>query len=183
MPARVAAITDSFFGFACAHYKVASRVWPEPTSVLAVDDAATSGGTDNRGAALKSRKASLPLYSLAEITKQGPRERQLNGWQRMGVVASVVWFPVGFFYGSGQAIDSATAMVSFRLRMCFDRPAAEYAACNATFSKDWAAAVEGSHRWAWAFAFAIVPIVLARLLIWGLVAIVRWVAAGGFKTA
>lgn len=106
--------------------------------------------------------------------------RKLNGWQRVGVVLSIIWLPLGFLYGSGQAVDSATWAVTNRLRMCYAADGVDYSACHDAFEKDWAVALSNSHHWLWGAVTAILPALFCWFLIWGLVRVVRWVAAGGF---
>jgi len=107
--------------------------------------------------------------------------RKLNGWQRIGVVLSLIWLPVGFFYGTGQAMDAATAAVTYRLRLCMAADGSDYNACEVPFQRDWAVAVAHSDHWLWGACMAIVPVLACWFLIWALVRIVRWVAAGGFS--
>ena len=109
--------------------------------------------------------------------------KKLNGWKRLGVVLSVIWMPIGLFYGSGQAIEGATWQVSGALRACLERNASGMDTCDAAYTKDWAVAVAQSHHWWWGIAGAVIPIVVCWLLAWALVATVRWVMAGGFKAS
>ena len=43
---------------------------------------------------------------------------RLGGWQRIGIVASVIWFFAGGFVGNKLAIDEASAKTSFWFESC-----------------------------------------------------------------
>lgn len=40
------------------------------------------------------------------------KKMRLNGWQRIGVVASVAWFLVGGFLGNSMVLDDASKLTS-----------------------------------------------------------------------
>jgi len=109
--------------------------------------------------------------------------KKLNGWKRVGVVLSVLWMPVGLLMGSSEAIDNATWLIGATLESCLKADGSDWAKCNATYGKAWPGAVAQSHHWLWGIAGAIIPVVICWLLAWALVAIVRWVIAGGFKSS
>jgi hypothetical protein len=105
--------------------------------------------------------------------------RKLNGWERIGVILSVIWIPYGFFKVSGAALDDATASVSQRLRQCVENSPVELESkCKASFDHDWPIAVANSHHWLWGIAGALIPILLGWLFAWGLVLLFKWVVAG-----
>jgi hypothetical protein len=107
---------------------------------------------------------------------------RLNGWQRIGVVLSVCWILGGFIWGANQVGSEATIPAEAHITACYSANVTDLSACNAAAAAEYTAALDGSHRWAWGFAFATIPVVLAWLLGWGLIAVIRWIIAGGFKT-
>jgi hypothetical protein len=110
----------------------------------------------------------------------------LNGWQRIGIVASVCWFIVGGFWINGLVIDELGASVLATYRHCLDSrsvqpdgsvPAdTDWGPCSRKFEADWPAAV--ADHWFYAAAYTLIPIPFVWLIIYGLVALVRWIKAG-----
>jgi hypothetical protein len=105
---------------------------------------------------------------------------RLNGWQRMGIVASVVWAIGGGLWGNDIAIRDGTALAKLKYSICLDQPNYNGAVCSQTFDKEYAKGVEG--HWYAAALSAFVPIPIAWLIVYGLVALVRWIGAG-FRSA
>ena len=100
---------------------------------------------------------------------------QLNGWQRIGVVVSIVWFFVGGFWGNSIGIhqgDSATAL----LKLCLKYDPDHWDRCNGQFSHDYPIAIQG--HWWLALIIAIVPIILGWLLTYAIIRIVKWIRRG-----
>jgi hypothetical protein len=48
----------------------------------------------------------------------GTRLMRLNGWQRIGLVTSIVWFIAGGLWGNKIALDEAGARTSLQLDAC-----------------------------------------------------------------
>jgi hypothetical protein len=111
---------------------------------------------------------------------------RLNGWQRIGIVASVCWFVVGGFWINSLVINGLGASVKTEYRHCLDRhsfqpdgsvPAdTDWGPCDKKFEADWSAAV--ADHWSYAAAYTLIPIPIAWLVVYGLVALVRWIKAG-----
>jgi hypothetical protein len=103
------------------------------------------------------------------------RLKKLNGWQRIGVVLSVLWALYGFYLGNEIGLhqgDGAEAV----LHLCTDAPHSDFNACYAQFDKEWSEAIK--YHWDYAAFLSLVPIPLAWLAIYGLLALVRWIRAG-----
>lgn len=103
------------------------------------------------------------------------RFRHLNGWQRIGVIVSVIWFFYGFYWGNEQGLHQGE-WVSVRREVCLGLPNANFAACDQEFNRDWPVAI--AHHWDYALFFGLVPIPLGWIVAYAIVAIVRWVRRG-----
>ena len=107
---------------------------------------------------------------------------RLNGWQRLGIVASVIWAIAGPFYIVDRAEKSALEHFSSTYSICIDAHPTDAdpkrctdeakAAYEAWFDP---MAKAGYGYWA---ARAFVPLVVAWLLAYALVYLVRWIALG-----
>jgi hypothetical protein len=100
----------------------------------------------------------------------------LNGWQRIGIVASVCWAIVGGLWVNSLVIDNLGASVSAELTSCLHNPEMDWGSCNRKFKADWPAAV--ADHWYWAALYTLVPIPIVWLIVYGLVGLVRWIVAG-----
>jgi hypothetical protein len=100
---------------------------------------------------------------------------RLNGWQRIGVVLSVVWAMVAGTFAWKHAHDQADAA----FRSCIDgvQTAAQLQACRAVHFQAIA-----MPRGISAAIVAFVPILVAWVLIFGIVGLVRWIRRG-FQSA
>lgn len=102
---------------------------------------------------------------------------RLNGWQRIGMVVSLVWVIGGGLWGNSVGLSQG-GYVAEAYKRClaahFDDTG--WAACSAQFKKDWPEAIK--YHWHYAAAFAFIPIPLAWLVVRGLVGLVRWIRAG-----
>ena len=111
---------------------------------------------------------------------------RLNGWQRIGVVASVCWFVGGGLWINGLVGDYLGAPVVAELRRCLEArsiqpdgtiPAdTDWGPCNKQFQVAFPIAVAG--HWFYAAVYALIPIPIVWLIVWGLVALGRWIRAG-----
>jgi len=63
---------------------------------------------------------------------------RLNGWQRIGIVLSVVWVIGGGLWGNAIAIRDGGATAETEFGLCLDKPNHNYDACSQTFAKDYA---------------------------------------------
>jgi hypothetical protein len=94
------------------------------------------------------------------------RNLRLNGWQRLGVVASVLWLPVGAVLGRIAAIAP--------YRVCVRNPLNDIAWCNMVYQDTFTL----SHLWSASAFFALVPIPLAWLSVYVAICTLRWVWRG-----
>lgn len=105
---------------------------------------------------------------------------RLNGWQRIGIIASVVWAIVGAIWEivELQRLHDARASDAFSsvYRPCRDQPRNDPDEYFKQASAARNAVPEGS-GWNIA-AFALIPIPIAWLIAYGLVALGRWVRRG-----
>jgi|GraSoiStandDraft_47_1057283.scaffolds.fasta_scaffold277881_2 hypothetical protein len=111
---------------------------------------------------------------------------RLNGWQRIGLVTSIVWFIAGGLWGNKIALDEAGARTSLQLDACVaenKRRHGEYGPheqvwtpCWDQFGANFMRNAEG--HWMFAALFALVPLPIAWLLAYALVRLVRWIRAG-----
>lgn len=105
----------------------------------------------------------------------------LNGWHRLGIVFSVIWLFVGGLWGNSLGIHEGD-WVANRYQFCLEHDAEPHmpnsTQCQAAFEKDWPEAIK--YHWWEALIVAVVPIPLAWLLAYGLIALIRWIRRGGF---
>src|SRR5262249_26892877 len=93
---------------------------------------------------------------------------RLNGWQRIGVVASVIWAIVGPIYAMTRDENYAREQASFSMRACYK---AEHEDWLKQFDATYTVSRKITPSWgSWAI-LAVVPIVAAWLMAWGLVAL------------
>ena len=107
----------------------------------------------------------------------------LNGWQRIGIVLSVVWVIVGGLWGNQFGRDELRAAVVAAHRRCLDERSVQpdgtipkdtnWGPCNQALSQDYPVAVQG--QWWYAVAFAFIPIPIAWLTVYGFLALVGWI--------
>jgi hypothetical protein len=100
---------------------------------------------------------------------------RLNGWQRIGIVASVLWVIGGGIWGNSLGLAPGE-YVAQAYEQCLLSSYSDREACSARFERDWPEAIK--YHWHLAAAFAFLPIPLAWLAVGGLVILVRWIRAG-----
>jgi hypothetical protein len=104
------------------------------------------------------------------------RKFRLNGWQRIGIVLSVVWIIIAGSWGWRHAYDQADA--NFRLCVAAIETASDLQSCRETRLR--AIAVP---RGASAAVVALAPLLIVWLLVYGLVVLVRWIRRGFHPSA
>jgi hypothetical protein len=99
----------------------------------------------------------------------------LNGWQRMiGVVASVCWLIGATTWIDFSETDQLQKRAVSEYHDCQEKVPQDHPACSAKFARDFRAAT----RFHWQAAlYALIPIPIIWLIIYGLVALVRWIKA------
>jgi hypothetical protein len=110
----------------------------------------------------------------------------MGGWQRLGIITSVLWFFVGGFIGNKAALDQAGVQTSNQLDLCVaanKRRLGEYGPydqvwtpCWQQYNADFMRNAEG-HWWT-ALAAALIPIPFGWLLGWLLLSTGRWIRGG-----
>jgi len=99
------------------------------------------------------------------------RSFQLNGWQRIGIVLSMLWAVVGGLWGNHIAIKEGSAIPTAHYKWCISQPDYDDDEYSATFDEEYAVGVRG--HWAFAAMAGLVPIPVAWLLVYILVWTVR----------
>jgi hypothetical protein len=97
----------------------------------------------------------------------------LSGWQRVGIVLSVVWLLVGGYWGNSMGLHKGDFAVT-QFTVCMENsgsPNNASGVCLDQFDKDYAGAIKD--HWREALIVGIVPIPVAWLLVYGLIGLVR----------
>ena len=97
----------------------------------------------------------------------------LSGWQRVGVVLSVVWLLAGGYWGNSRALHKGDFAVT-QFAVCMENsrsPDNASGVCLDQFDRDYAEAIKD--HWRDALMVGIVPIPLAWLLVYGWTGLVR----------
>jgi hypothetical protein len=100
---------------------------------------------------------------------------RLNGWQRIGVIASAVWGIAGWLIGNSIGLHGGDLAES-EFADCIASPITTGDACLAHFRTAYAAGIDG--HWLTAAFWAVIPILLGWLAAWTIVALTRWVRRG-----
>jgi hypothetical protein len=111
---------------------------------------------------------------------------RLNGWQRIGVLLSILWFIVGGLWINSTVIEDLGAPVVAKHLRCLDARSVQpdgtvpkdtdWGPCQAAFNREYPPAI--ADHWYWAIAFTLIPIPTVWLLVYGLLALMRWIMAG-----
>ena len=99
---------------------------------------------------------------------------KLNGWKRLGVVASVLWVPIGFFWGNSIGIHEGDPAVA-SLKSCMER-GEDWKLCESLFSNEYT--VETQYHWLYGVVLMVLPIIFAWLFAWVVIKVFRWVQIG-----
>ena len=111
--------------------------------------------------------------------------RRLNGWQRIGIVLSVIWAIGGGLWGNNIGIHEG-GWVASRLGDCYAMRSiqpdgsvprdTDWGPCIEAFHRDWPEAI--SHHWPYAAIVGLVPIPFAWLMVYALIGLWRWIRRG-----
>jgi hypothetical protein len=104
---------------------------------------------------------------------------RLSGWQRIGIVLTVIWILVGGFWGNNIGIHEGD-WAGNSLSICYETHPDDWTGCRSKFDRDFIQAVK--YHWYDAAIFAFVPIPIGRLGVYGLIALTQWVRRG-FKSS
>jgi hypothetical protein len=99
----------------------------------------------------------------------------LSRWQRIGVVASVCWFIGATTWLDVSMTDQLQKQAVSEYHDCQEKALEARSACSATFAKDFRTTID--FHWQGAL-YALISIPIVWLIIYGLVALVRWIKAG-----
>ena len=100
----------------------------------------------------------------------------MNGWKRIGIIASVVWMLGSFLFVLEQQEKEATAMAIIVDEACISANPSQQKPCDAAMSADVTRAIPEARKSA-AFV-ALVPIPLAWGFMYLIIFLVRWVRRG-----
>jgi hypothetical protein len=100
---------------------------------------------------------------------------KINGWHRLGVLASGLWFVTGFFWGNSVGLGYGK-VADIIYDSCTHETNVDWAACNAEFNRVYTSSI--SSHWQLAWIYALVPIVLGWLAVYTILALARWVRRG-----
>ena len=108
---------------------------------------------------------------------------KLNGWQRIGVVLSIVWIIGAGIYQRHADIQRASDSAGFAFRICSDneqlKPEIDLDRCTKEIENSYKIWMVGS--WGNVAFFAFVPMLLGWVAAYVLIRVWRWVKTG-FKT-
>ena len=97
---------------------------------------------------------------------------QLNGWQRIGIVLSVIWILVGGFWGNTIGFHEGDPAL-YAHRVCLETHPDDWPGCGRIFTRDFIEATKDQ-----AAFVAFVPIPIAWLIVYGFVGLFRWIGRG-----
>ena len=100
---------------------------------------------------------------------------RLNGWQRIGIVVSVLWAIGGGLWGNNIGIHEGD-YATHALGRCLDEPGSDWKACEDVFNKDWPEAIK--YHWYYAAFVGLVPIPIVWLMAYGILMLIRWIRKG-----
>lgn len=104
----------------------------------------------------------------------------LNGWQRIGVVLSILWFFTAGLSQRAYDVNKAFEFANLSSKICYEsNKEGNSDICHQRFSEDYKLMLDGS--WGNSIAIAIIPIPI----FWGIVILIikvyRWIKKGFAK--
>jgi hypothetical protein len=103
----------------------------------------------------------------------------LNGWQRIGIVASICWIVIGGLWIRGNVFDDLAAPATAVYRNCISKPEYIIEDCDRKYDAAWRPIADHWDRiWYYTAAYTLIPIPIVWLIVYGLVGLVRWIKAG-----
>jgi hypothetical protein len=104
----------------------------------------------------------------------------MNGWQRIGVILSVLWILGGGFYQRSSDMQRAGDMGGFAVRTCMEtqklKSSYDFSRCSDEFDKTFRVFAEPS--WGNVAIVAFAPVPIAWLLVYIAVWLTRWIRRG-----
>lgn len=105
---------------------------------------------------------------------------RLNGWQRIGIVLSIVWALGAAIYQRSADVERASDHAELSYRLCAEdnvrKNVLDNSNCMLELNKNMAIWLEGS--WANVAFVSLVPIPLGWLVVYVIIKIYRWVNVG-----
>ena len=107
---------------------------------------------------------------------------RLNGWQRIGIVLSILWAVGAAIYQRNADIERAAFSAGLTYKGCTavlsEKHISDFSQCGLEFDKTFRIMLEGS--WGNVAVVALLPIPFAWLLAYLAIWVLRWIR-GGFK--
>lgn len=91
---------------------------------------------------------------------------RLNGWQRIGIVLSVVWALVGYFLANAYYSDMAAGYARFSTISCFSTPQINIRECYIISEME---CLVAAGIWDNAVTASLVPVLLAWLIVYAFI--------------
>ena len=111
---------------------------------------------------------------------------RLNGWQRIGIVASVCWLIGGGLWINARVLDTRTSSIEEEYNRCLAARSiqpdgtiprdTDWGPCISKFKDDYLLAADG-HLYETA-VYTLIPIPIVWALVYGLIALRRWIRVG-----
>ena len=106
--------------------------------------------------------------------------KKLNGWQRIGIITSVLWAVGSFFYVRSDQVKFAREWYQALLKTCYSSTE-DRAACLDEAARQHSNLIGSPAQFIDAFGTALVPVILAWILIPLIIKIYNWVREGFSK--
>lgn len=100
----------------------------------------------------------------------------LNGWQRIGMVVSVLWALGAAIYERNQQVNSAMELYQFQYRICLENHEKN---CGETVSMQ--AAMDATANWIDIVFYALGPIIAGWFIAFITIRTFRWISDGFSK--
>ena len=102
---------------------------------------------------------------------------RINGWQRIGIIPSVVWAVTGYIWRGAVVDDRNMEFASTADKVCLEYPHADKD-CMAEFFKNYRLSEDANPPKLEGAIFGLVPIPLAWLIAYALIGLWRWIRRG-----
>lgn len=103
---------------------------------------------------------------------------RLNGWQRIGVILSVLWVVGAAITYRNEQIDNAADLFQYRYKLCLEASVPLNKCLNSVSLQD---AMDETAIWSDVAFFAFGPVIAGWLLVLSAVKVYRWVSDGFSK--
>jgi hypothetical protein len=117
----------------------------------------------------------LTLQTTWRFAERLKMRVRLNGWQRIGIVLSVVWALVGYFLANAYYSDMAAGYARFSTISCFSTPQINIGECYIISEME---CLVAAGIWDNAVTASLVPVLLALLIAYAFIGLWRWIRRG-----